>query len=99
MRQETPHVRRSAADWETLVGGNWLNKIGVFILVIGIALALGYSFTRIGPAGRVAASLAISFAMLGGGAAFERREPYQVFGRGLLGGGWFARTALRPTRK
>src|ERR1017187_68059 len=36
--------RRSSADWETLLGGNWLNKIGAFVLGVGIALALGYSF-------------------------------------------------------
>jgi hypothetical protein len=81
---------RSAAEWETLVGGNWLNKLGVFILVIGIALALGYSFTRIGPAGRVAASLAVSLAMLAAGVVWERRERYRVFARGLIGGGWAA---------
>src|SRR5262252_3920206 len=75
-------------DWEAVVGGNWLNKLGVFILVIGIALALGYSFTRVGPGGRVAISLAASFAMLVTGVALEPR--YRVFARGLLGGGWAA---------
>jgi hypothetical protein len=88
--QEKDSCARTAAEWETLVGGNWLNKLGVLILVIGIALALGYSFTRIGPAGRVAASLATSFAMLAGGVALERRERYRIFARGLLGGGWAA---------
>ena len=75
-------------DWEALLGGNWLNKLGVFIFVIGLALALGYSFTRLGPAGRVAISLAASFAMLIAGVVFEPREPYRTFARGLLGGGW-----------
>ena len=79
---------RPAVDWETTLGGNWLNKLGVFIFVIGLALALGYSFTRLGPAGRVVISLAVSFAMLVAGAVFERREPYRTFARGLLGGGW-----------
>jgi hypothetical protein len=88
--QPDPRVHRSVADWETLVGGNWLNKLGVLILVIGIALALGYSFTRIGPSGRVAASLAVSSAMLLSGVAYEGRERYRTFARGLLGGGWAA---------
>ena len=88
--QEKDPCVRTAAEWETLVGGNWLNKLGVLILVIGIALALGYSFTRIGPAGRVAASLTASAAMLACGAMLERRERYRIFGRGLLGGGWAA---------
>jgi uncharacterized membrane protein len=88
--REKDTCARTAAEWEALIGGNWLNKIGVLILVIGIALALGYSFTRIGPAGRVAASLAASFAMLAGGVMLEQRERYRIFGRGLLGGGWAA---------
>jgi uncharacterized membrane protein len=75
-------------DWEAILGGNLLNKAGVLLLVIGIALALGYSFTQIGPAGRVAVSLVASFAILAAGAWFEPRERYRVFARGLLGGGW-----------
>jgi uncharacterized membrane protein len=77
-------------EWEALVGGSWLNKLGVFVLVIGIALFLGYSFTRMGPPGRVAVSLAVSLALLGGGIVLERRARYTIFGRGLLGGGWAA---------
>ncbi|HEV2688138.1 MAG TPA: DUF2339 domain-containing protein [Bryobacteraceae bacterium] len=77
-------------EWEALVGGNWLNKLGVLVLVIGIALLLSYSFTQTGPAGRVGIGLLVSLAMLGVGVAFERREAYRVFGRGLIGGGWAA---------
>ena len=75
-------------DWEATLGGNWLNKAGVLLLVIGLALALGYSFTHIGPGGRVAISLAISLAMLITGAVYEPRPRYRIFARGLLGGGW-----------
>src|SRR4051812_28893791 len=28
----------ASRDWESVVGGNWLNKLGVVVLVIGIAL-------------------------------------------------------------
>ena len=82
--------RRSSADWETLLGGNWLNKIGAFVLVVGIALALGYSFSHMGPAGRDAVGLAAGLAMLGSGIFYERRPRYQTFARGLIGGGWAA---------
>lgn len=81
---------RSTEEWETLLGGNWLNKLGVFVLVVGIALALGYSFTRVGPLGRVVTSIAFSLAMLVAGAVWERREQYRIFARGLMGGGWAA---------
>jgi len=97
--------QRSTEEWETMLGGNWLNKLGVFVLVIGIALALGYSFKLLGPAGRVSISIAISLAMLAGGVVFERRERYRTFGRGLIGGGWaalyftvYAMQALAPAR-
>jgi hypothetical protein len=82
--------KRSSEEWETLLGGNWLNKIGVLVLVIGIALLLGYSFTHMGPAGIVGISLAGSAAMLVAGVVFEPRERYRIFARGLIGGGWAA---------
>jgi uncharacterized membrane protein len=81
---------RTSEEWEALVGGNWLNKIGVFIVVVGLAFGLDYAYTRLGPIGRVALSLAAAFAMLAAGIVFERRERYQTFARGLIGGGWAA---------
>ncbi len=82
--------KAGSQEWEAVVGGNWLNKLGVLVLVIGIALFLGYEFTRVGPAGRVAIGAAVSLTMLLGGVLLERRPLYQIFGRGLIGGGWAA---------
>ena len=56
--------RRTSEDWEALIGGNWVNKIGVFVAVIGIALLLNYAWDQLGAAGRVALSLAASFSLL-----------------------------------
>ena len=83
-------VRRTSEEWEALIGGNWVNKIGVFVAVIGIALLLSYAYTQLGAAGRVALSLGASLAMLVAGAVFERREKYRTFSYGLIGGGWAA---------
>jgi hypothetical protein len=80
--------RMSGEEWEALVGGSLLNKLGVLVLVIGIALFLGYSFTQLGAVGRAAIGFAVSLAMLGAGFFVDRRERYRVFARGLLGGGW-----------
>ena len=90
---ELPPVRppkrpRSDADWEELIGGNWLNKLGVVLSIIGIALLLDYSWGQLGPAGRVGLGLAVSAAMLVGGAVLESRERYRIAARGLIGGGW-----------
>jgi uncharacterized membrane protein len=87
---EPPRPSRSSEEWEALVGGNWLNKLGILVLVIAIALFLGYSFTQLGPPGRSAIALVVSFALLIGGVVLERRPRYVIFARGLLAGGWAA---------
>ena len=83
-------IRRHLGDdeWEALVGGSLLNKLGALILVVGIILFLGYSFTRMGPAGRVAVSLAVSAVLLAGGILVEKKQRYRVFAWGLIGAGW-----------
>ncbi len=55
-----------------------------------MAFALGYSFTMMSPAGRIALSVAASAALLICGVIFEKRERYRTFARGLIGGGWAA---------
>jgi uncharacterized membrane protein len=87
---ERVREQMAGAEWEAVVGGNWLNKLGVLVLVIGVALFLGYSFTKVGPAGRAGIGAALSLAMLAAGGVLERRPLYRIFGRGLLGGGWAA---------
>ena len=83
-------AHRTSEDWEALIGGNWVNKLGVFVAVIGLALLLNYAWDQIGASGRIALSLAASFALLVSGVVFERREKYRTFSYGLLGGGWAA---------
>jgi uncharacterized membrane protein len=86
-----PEAHDASMDaWETRIGGSWLNRIGVVLLVIGIASALGYSFTRLGPSGKAALATAVSLALIAGGVLLERRERYTFYGRGLIGGGWAA---------
>jgi uncharacterized membrane protein len=75
-------------EWEALVGGSLLNKIGALVLVVGIALFLGYSFTQMAPAGRAAIALAVSVSILAAAIWTERAAKYQVFARGLIGAGW-----------
>ncbi|HLX04705.1 MAG TPA: DUF2339 domain-containing protein, partial [Candidatus Binatus sp.] len=76
-------------EWEAIVGGNWLNKLGVLVLVIGISLFLAH-ITHHGPLARIATGLAVSLAMLAGGVVLERRARYVIVSRGLIGGGWAA---------
>jgi hypothetical protein len=75
-------------EWEALVGGSILNKIGAVVLVIGIALFLGYSFARMGAVGKASVSIALSAAALATGVYVERKAKYGIFARGLIGAGW-----------
>ncbi|MEO8130569.1 MAG: DUF2339 domain-containing protein, partial [Bryobacteraceae bacterium] len=75
-------------EWEALVGGSLLNKLGALVLVVGVALFLGYSFTQMAPGGRAAIAMAVSVSLLGAGIWTERAARYQVFARGLIGAGW-----------
>ena len=70
------------------VGGSWLNKIGVLVFVIGLALLIGYSMTHVGPAGRIAIGFAVSLGMLATGVVLERRDDYRTYAYGLIAGGW-----------
>jgi hypothetical protein len=75
-------------DLESLIGGNWLSKLGVLLLLIGIALFLGFSLTEMGPVGRILTGATASLALLGGGMAAERKAAYRILGQALIGGGW-----------
>lgn len=87
---ETTRPPVSQEEWEERVGGSWLNKLGVVVLVIGLALFLGYSLKYFGPAGRVAIGLAASLALLFAGMLLERSTAYTLYARSLIGGGWAA---------
>ena len=49
----------SSTSFSCILLGNWLSRLGALILVIGVALFLGYSLTQLGPMGKVAIGLAI----------------------------------------
>jgi hypothetical protein len=79
---------RSILNLEETLGTNWLNKLGIIILVIGLALFLAYQVRELGPLGKVILGYAISFALLGCGVFFERREQWRVLARTAIAGGW-----------
>src|ERR1700685_4223260 len=56
---------RKLLNLEETLGTNWLNKLGIIILVIGVALFLAYEMRELGPVGKVAVGYAVSLAMLG----------------------------------
>ena len=64
---------KSVFALEETLGTNWLNKLGITILVLGLALFGIYELGQLGPAGKVGLSFVVSLALLAGGVFFEKR--------------------------
>ena len=74
--------------FEETLGTNWLTKLGIVMLVIGVALLGIFELRAMGPAGKVVLSYLTSVVLLAGGIAVEKRANYQLLGRAGIGGGW-----------
>jgi len=79
---------KSSLDVEEMLGTNWLNKLGIVILVLGVAFFLAYQLKALGPAGKVLVGFVTAAVMLGAGIWFDRRERYRILARAGIGGGW-----------
>ncbi|HVR26332.1 MAG TPA: DUF2339 domain-containing protein [Candidatus Polarisedimenticolia bacterium] len=79
---------KSSVDIEEMLGTNWLNKLGIVILVLGVAFFLAYQLKTLGPAGKVLVGFMTSGVMLGAGIWFDRKERYRILARAGMGGGW-----------
>lgn len=78
----------SMMNLEEMLGENWLSKLGVVILVLGIAFFLAWQLREVGPAGKVVVGVAASLALLAAGIFTERFSRYRLLARGAVGGGW-----------
>lgn len=74
-------------DLEKVIGENWLNKIGIAILVIGIGFFVKYAIDKnwIGEIGRVAIGVGLGGILIG--IAHFMRKKYHAFSSVLIGGG------------
>jgi uncharacterized membrane protein len=79
---------QSSLDVEEMLGTNWLNKLGIVILVLGVAFFLAYQLKALGPAGKVLVGFVTAGVLLGAGIWFDRRERYRILARAGIGGGW-----------
>ena len=79
---------KSSLDIEEMLGTNWLNKLGIVILVLGVAFFLAYQLKTLGPAGKVLVGFVTAGVMLAAGIWFDRGERYRILARAGIGGGW-----------
>lgn len=83
-----PKSKRSSISLEESLGTNWFPKVGITLVVLGVAFLMGTFWGNIGPGGRAAILYAAALGVLGGGVFLERKERYRKVGRALIGGGW-----------
>ena len=77
----------SNGNWEWLLGGNWLARIGVVALIIGVGFFISLAIENgwLGELERVALGLVAGLAFLGAGEYYRRR--YAVWAQTITGGG------------
>src|SRR5216684_4771419 len=76
----------SSLDLETLIGGRWLNRIGIVAIIGAVTFFLKYAFDNnwIGPSGRVAIGILLGAAMLPWSHWLLQRG-YSYFSEGIAG--------------
>jgi uncharacterized membrane protein len=79
---------RTHEEWEALIGGQLLNRIGALALIIGIGFFLRYAIDNnwINETMRVAIGVVTGIALLYGGALFHKKG-LAIFAQGLVGAG------------
>ncbi|MGH9555577.1 MAG: DUF2339 domain-containing protein, partial [Terriglobales bacterium] len=75
------------ATLEETLGGNWLNKLGIVILVFGVVFFLIWKFGGT-PGGKIFLGYLTALGTLALGIFLEKREQYRTFARSAMGGGW-----------
>lgn len=80
-------AKRQGMEWEQILGGNWLARVGVIALVFGAAFFLKLSFDNdwFGPVGRIILGILEGLCVLA--LAHYWRNQYPVFAQTLSGGG------------
>lgn len=81
--------RQPGVSWEYAAATNWLLRVGILVVLAGIAFFLKYSIEKglMGPLGRVALSLAAGLGMICFGVRLLFKK-YHLLGQGLVGAGF-----------
>jgi uncharacterized membrane protein len=81
-----PVAEKRFLDWETLIAGRWLNRVGIVALLFAVSFFIKYAFENnwVGPRGRVAIGILIGSALLPWSGWLLRRG-YRYFSEGIAG--------------
>ena len=89
--EPAPAAQRSsivhAVDWEIILGGNWLARVGALALIVGTTFFLKLAFDNdwIGETERVLLGVVGGLALIGAGEYWRQR--YAIYSQALAGGG------------
>ena len=83
------HPGAPRPDLESILGANWLSKLGVAAIAIAVAFFFKYAFDAgwIGPTARVTVGLITAAVMLGLGQMLLARPTYRAYAQVLASGG------------
>jgi uncharacterized membrane protein len=83
-----PVNSRTKEEWEAMIGGKLLNRIGALALILGVGFFLQYAFANdwITEPVRVVIGILLGLTLLAG-AARSASGGYQIFAQGLVGAG------------
>lgn len=81
--------RKPGESWEYAVATNWLLRVGIVVVLAGVAFFLKFSIERglLGPLGRVALCLAAGISLIAAGVQLLFKK-YHLLGQGLSGAGF-----------
>ncbi len=81
------HKPAKHREWEQILGGNWLARIGVVALIVGVAFFLKFAFDNnwLGPVARVVLGGVFGLAMMAAAQFWQKKYP--VFAQAIGGGG------------
>ena len=84
---DTPPSDQAGLNWEWLLGGNWLARIGIVAIIFGVAFFISLAIDRgwLGETERVVLGLVGGVAFLAAGEYWRRR--YAVWAQTVTGGG------------
>ncbi|MGE5416119.1 MAG: DUF2339 domain-containing protein, partial [Acidobacteriota bacterium] len=87
-RPEPMAPAAASESWESFFGGKFLNRVGILIILLGVAFFLKLSIDNnwIGPTGRVILGYIAGVAMFFAGDRLMKRG-YEYFSQGFTGGG------------
>jgi hypothetical protein len=83
-----PKPPKPKRNWEETILIDWLPKIAIPLIVLGLAFFLSSKWHQLSPQAKIGIGIFSGLAILGLGILLERRERYITLGRVCIGGGW-----------